>query len=664
MGGLTPGQKYVFTQYARGFGEPAGRLVNIETSDDNAIALIDQDLYGDQQGCIIKYSYTGPSSGELTVTYTAVNPDDTWHHYAFTNELAVQAYLEPAPIPSSQINVYDNLSWELVGNVDEPVYNIAIATDQAMTYIADSASGLVSGSYAPELEPETTYFWQVDVYSLGVKVCSSPVWSFNTLPVTPDAEKLLEWKFDEENGVIAQQTGLADNADGILVGFDSPDTPGISRINGLVNNAFYLNGKDEYVDISSAYSYMPTADGQSFAISGYFCTYDDYGPLFSMRNSTDEQPIIDITLGADGVQDVPGRVCLLVRDDSGSISWVNSGITVNDGHWHNFLVTRVGSQWTLYIDGISRAVINNAATGNVDLDMLAIGTSLRWIADNWQPGNNRYRDFHGILDEFCVWDGELQPHQINDLISILPDDGDFDYDQDIDVNDLGYLTQTWLGDLWWPVQPEFVLEDMEGYLTGENDYNAYWHILPESGYGSLDLSVLPDSDGQYGQIMQMDYDFSAGGLHAFVYATFKERGINMGLFNQFRIRLKKAAGCEISKIIVDFYDGRDKAGPALEDLYIKGSITFDISGAQENEWLTLNGNIPDNIRACTDLYAVKFSIEDGGSDIGALYLDSMMLTDQTEDCIPSVKMLCDINSDCIINMLDFVELANNWLEAD
>jgi hypothetical protein len=57
-----------------------------------------------------------------------------------------------------------------------------------------------------------------------------------------------------------------------------------------------------------------------------------------------------------------------------------------------------------------------------------------------------------------------------------------------------------------------------------------------------------------------------------------------------------------------------------------------------------------------------FSIEDGGEDIGSLLVDSIELADGTEDCIPVVgQMVPDMNGDCSVNLLDFVELAQGWL---
>jgi hypothetical protein len=414
---------------------------------------------------------------------------------------------------------------------------------------------------------------------------------------------------------------------------------------------------------------MPTADGQSFAISGYLRTFDDFGPLFSMRNSTDENPIIDIALGMDGVQNQPGRICLLVRDNAGSRSEVNSGVTVNDGRWHHFAVTRVEGRWTLYVDGVSRATINGAATGEVTLDFMAIGTSLKWIADNWQPNNTHFRDFKGILDEFTVWNGQLQSHQLAQLALILPPQGDIDFDLDVDTDDLAVISADWLAVTRTPVQPTFVLEDMEGYTSDPNTYKNHWPYTREDIYGELELTVIPDpNDGIYGQVMRMDYDFrnSGSAIHAHVPVKLVNRGADLGLFDSIEVRIKKLTGCDVPQIILDFYDGRFKADPSSADLYDKGRITIGIENVPENEWTVVSGVIPNDVdlKSCADLYQIMFSIRVGQAQSGTLLIDSMELLDGTDNCVPVVgQMVPDLNGDCVVNMLDFVKLAENWLKG-
>jgi hypothetical protein len=667
--GLMPGTDYVLTQYTRGWGNPGGREVNITTSADGRTTTLDGNILGDGNGYLYKYAYTAPASGELTLTFDPLT-SNSWHHYAFSNELVVPAYVDPAPLPGASVNYDVELSWVLQGDVINPTYNLKVATDAAMTNLVVNEPGLTVTALTPFLNNDTTYYWQVEIVEDGSTVLYiSPVWSFITTPPQP-ALKVIEWKFDEIIGTIAEQTGPTEDADGILVGFNDPNTPGVSHVTGLVNNGLLLNGKDEYVNVSNASVYMPTADGQSFAISGYLRTFNNYGPLFSMRNSDDGQPIIDIALGADGIQNEPGRICLLVRDDQTAAAWTNSGITVNDGRWHNFIVTRTDGIWKLYIDGILRGNINGAATGNVNLDLLGIGTSLRWIADGWglDATYSAYRDFKGIVDEYTVWDGELQPGQIEALASILPPQGDIDFDLDTDIDDLTDLTADWLGSTYTPVQSSpVVLEDMESYTNDPNTFKEYWAYTPEvENYGLVtSLSMVPDPNSVYGQVMRLDYNMN-GKFHTHIPFRLLDRRVNSSLYDRLTMRIRKLPGCESNRLILDFYDGRDKVDPVVEGMYPKGRLEVDFAAAPMDEWVTMDWTIPQTLAftACTDLYQIMVSLQDGGADVGSVLIDSIELIDGTENCVPVVgQMVPDMNGDCVVDLLDFAEVAKGWLDG-
>ena len=664
--GLTPGLDYVLTKYTRGWGPSGGREVNITTSVDGRTTMLDGNILGDGNGYLFMYFYTAPASGALTLTFAPLVSNDTWHHYAFSNELVVPAYVDPTPLPGASVNSDVQLSWILNGEVLNPTYNLKVATDAAMTNLAVSQHGMSATAHTPYLNSDTTYYWQVEIIEDATTVIyTSPVWSFVTTP-PQDAVKVIEWKFDELAGHIALQTGPTEDADGILKGFNDPNTPGVSRVVGLDNFGLYLNGKDEYVDVSNAYTYMPTADGQSFAISGYLRTFDEFGPLFSMRYSADENPIIDIALGNDGIQVQPGRICLLVRDDTGSRSQINSGIQVNDGRWHPFAVTRVGGKWTLYVDGIARSVINGAATGEVSLDMMGIGASLRWLADNHHAGNTHFLHYTGIVDEFTVWNGELQPHQLAELASLVPPQGDINLDLNVDLDDLGELTADWLSDNYTAIQPTAILEDMASYTTDPNTFKEYWAYTPETLYGLVtSMSIVQDPDGLYGQVMRLDYDFN-GRLHTHVPFRLHERRVNLSLYDRLIMRIRKLPGCESNRLILDFYDGRDNVDPIAEGLHSKGRLEVDFAAAPMDEWVTMDWTIPNTagFRTCTDLYQIMVSFEDGGADVGAVLIDSIMLIDETVNCVPDLfTLVSDMNGDCVVDMLDFALFAEGWLNG-
>ncbi len=660
--GLIPGRQYCLTHYTRGFGDPGERYVNITSSIDNSTSLFDQNFFGNGNGALFRYTYIAPASGQLTLTYQAVNPADTWHHYAFTNEEVIPVYLDPAPLPGAEIEIDSNLSWTLNGSLSDPQYRLILATNPNLSNPVTDVSGLTDNRYTPSLNAGTDYYWQVTILKDDTIVYTSPIWQFTTLTAPPDAEKVLQWSFNETRGAVAYQSVPASIGDGTLIGFNDPDSPSVHQP-GLAGNALLLNGADEYVDISSAHNALPIAEGQSFSISGYFRTYGNYGPLFSMRNSNTETPIIDITLGADGVQNQPGKVCLLVRENNGYMSYINSGQNVNDGQWHNLIVTRHDNIWTLYLDGNVRATMSGSATGALTPNWLAIGSSIEWLSANWQPNYNHYRFFKGLVDEFTVWQGVLQPHQRTQLQALITAPQDINSDSIIDSLDLNTMADQWLTNQIIPAQSS-ILEDMEAYNATAISYSDYWLNPAESGYGNTDLAIVHDSAA--GQALQWNFNFN-GNQYAKCNFRLRDRRTDLAPFNRLQIRLKKPASNPGDTLLLDLYDGRSNIDPISSGLYYKGRASFDLSNLPANQWTTLQAEIPYDFangfpETCHDLYQFDLFIgETDRTGSGTLLIDTITLINDAPDCFPAVDSLQpDLNDDCIVNLLDYLLLSQVW----
>ncbi|MBN2064257.1 MAG: family 78 glycoside hydrolase catalytic domain [Sedimentisphaerales bacterium] len=660
LNGLSAGQQYALNLYSRGWGEPGTRQVSITTSDNGQTATLDQNCYGDGQGGIFRYVYTAPASGSLSLSFQAVVSADTWHHYAFSNELLTANYIDPQPANDAVLTNETPLSWQFYGDIQADSYQLRIAADPALTDLIVDASNLTETEYMPALLFDTQYYWQVTACWQGGQY-AGPVWSFTTDSAPVDAVRKLQWSFNETQGITAGQSGAVAGGSGLLTGFNAPDSPA-SRPVGIDGRALYLNGADEYVNVSSAYALMPTAVGQDFAISGYICTFDDFGPIFSMRNASSETPIIDIALGADGVQTLPGQICLLVRDNAGSYSTTRSGITVNDGRWHNLIVSRSEGNWQIFVDGQPTGSINGFATGAMTLDYMAIGTSLRWLADDWQSNNNHLRYFDGFVDEFAVWDGLLLTSQKNDLVNAVAKPTDIALDGSVNISDLDMLAGQWLADYQTPQQPVTVLEDMESYAdTAQMQQN--WVYTPETGYGQLALTLLNDPAGEFGKVMRLSYNFN-GKMHAHVPFILGDRRVNSSLFDQLNIRIRKESGCQVSKIILDFYDGRFNLDPVSSGMHSKGRLIIDISSLPAGQWTDIISVLPDTIAfsSCRDLYQIVLSIEDGGLDTGSLLVDSLVLHDFAPDNIFTVQNArTDLDLDLKTDMTDLAILAADWL---
>ncbi len=671
--GLTPDENYVLTLYARGWDSSTGsRSTNVTTSDDVRTEYLAQDEIPFGEGRLFRFSYTAEASGELLVTFDNVN--GTWLHYAFSNEVD-GPYLVPTPGVGEAINYDDVLNWSFENSdVASRTYNVTVTTDPNLTENVQSASDLTAATFDPTLDPETDYYWQVEVEDGGVLVYTGPVWNFNTHPAG-DAAKVLEWKFEDGLGATVEQTGSSDNADGVLVGFADPNNDLSMSVTGLVGQALELNGLSEYVDVSAAHPYMPTGDGQYFAVSGYFRTFGDFGPLFSMRKSgeatgPDDVPLIDIAMGTAGVDVVPGAICLTVRDDTGSIKFDTTTATFNDGRWHNFIVTRALDDWTLYVDGVEEIVLTNAATGAVTLDWLALGSSIRWQETDW--GNGKYNQiwFDGQLDEYTVWSGILQSGQIETLASIVPPQGDIDFDLDTDVTDLNAMTQVWLDDSMTPVQVDVVLEDMESYTSDPNSYNMKWMPVEADDLGTTTLTPQVDPNDAGNTVMRMDFDFAGQQQIQSRFWLLEDR-VDFAVFDQFKIRIKVLPATDADVFFMNIFDGRGLVDPANEDLYYKGQMQIDLTQVPVDQWVELVIEIREDFAGtgnggpltCHDLYRFTVAAYDEDSaGSGSVLIDTLALADATETCVVEVGALIpDFNGDCLVNLLDFAQLAENWM---
>ncbi|MHC4519040.1 MAG: hypothetical protein ACYTAS_10655 [Planctomycetota bacterium] len=85
---LVPGTTYVATFYTVGYGGAGGRFVDITPSDNSRHPTrVDQNGAGSGNGQLIKYTYIATST-EMSFVFDALVTGDSWHHYAFSNEVA------------------------------------------------------------------------------------------------------------------------------------------------------------------------------------------------------------------------------------------------------------------------------------------------------------------------------------------------------------------------------------------------------------------------------------------------------------------------------------------------------------------------------------------------------------------------------------------------
>ncbi len=184
-------------------GVSQGTVVYAETkgthgdSDDEEDEPMQFKLTWDRLGDIVKYSGYGDSVVDYdevaiwdrNLTYEEIQ--DMWNCGQGTRLLPEMASIPRLPYPVNCAEAVDPgviLTWQAPGLEGELTYDVYMDTSDANSPAPDG-QGISATSYTPvsELLPDTTYYWRVDVISLGdggPTTSRGDVWSFTTLPAT------------------------------------------------------------------------------------------------------------------------------------------------------------------------------------------------------------------------------------------------------------------------------------------------------------------------------------------------------------------------------------------------------------------------------------------------------------------------------------------------
>lgn len=118
------------------------------------------------------------------------------------------------------------------------------------------------------------------------------------------------------------------------------------------------------------------------------------------------------TANGYGATTSKGITIITKESDTASNRAVSSGVTLNDGKWHQVIIVRNGddaSSAALYVDGVSQSLTDNTgiyATGN-PASVGRIGSG----------GSNYGGSLKGSLDEIALWDTSLTSTQALALYS-------------------------------------------------------------------------------------------------------------------------------------------------------------------------------------------------------------------------------------------------------
>jgi hypothetical protein len=171
---------------------------------------------------------------------------------------------------------------------------------------------------------------------------------------------------------------------------------------GRIDGADTFDGTDDFTDLGTSLS-LNFADGTPFTVEGWYNTTEQYGTLFSFRNSTSGGALIDVCVGYDGAVNIAEKLMTIVRQDGGGGGYARvTGPTVNDGTWHYFVLTRdTGSVIELFSDGVSQGTGSGSESGGaITTNLRALGCERKWVQDSYGNADQRY--LIGTIDEVRV----------------------------------------------------------------------------------------------------------------------------------------------------------------------------------------------------------------------------------------------------------------------
>jgi hypothetical protein len=205
------------------------------------------------------------------------------------------------------------------------------------------------------------------------------------------------------------------------IGANDATASGASRstLTRIGSHASNFDGTDDYATLGTDAS-LNFAANAAFTIAGWFQTNDDYGPLITLRSSTDVNMIIGVYIGRSDASTTAYQIKANVGGGGASDAQISGtlvshnliGSTTN-ANWHHFALVRGANSETveLFLDGLSVGTNTNSnADGAITTDLRAMGTDLRWNADGGKTADELY--YTGKMDDFAIWSTALTAAQI------------------------------------------------------------------------------------------------------------------------------------------------------------------------------------------------------------------------------------------------------------
>ena len=212
------------------------------------------------------------------------------------------------------------------------------------------------------------------------------------------------WLLNETGGLSAYDLSGNDNH-GTL-------TNGPTWASGRTGQALSFDGVDDYVNMGNGSS-LNVLSGQGFTVSGWVKTTDNYGQLVSLRNSADDYPVFDLSIGYNGVTNNSGNFIPLMRyDGKTGLAKITSSENISNGIWHFVaaVLDQSGDTFKAYVDANVYSVAQTVDGSITTQEDRAIGAERKWVRDLKGTIDQQY--LIGLIDEVHIYNRALSMQEI------------------------------------------------------------------------------------------------------------------------------------------------------------------------------------------------------------------------------------------------------------
>ena len=553
------------------------------------------------------------------------------------------------PLPAHEAMGVDPaaaLEWQGPELVDDPKFNVYFGTDpnlpESLRISTEQDETMAYPIEDEAMDQGTKYYWRVDVYDPNTG--GNPAMTTGTT-----------WEFTTRYGLLALYEFEADPNDSSGNGYDG-NFQGDAQIvaDALHGNVLSLGGTG-YVDMVEPKTAAELGIGGNSPKSMTAWVYTrefNGGGLFDVGSHSDGQEFSLRTLDNNNTW----RIQYYGGDYD--IDFIHD--TLNK--WVHFALVHDGSYTRMYVDGILKVMAPRVL--NVSGD------------DTFRIGQYGSSGFNGLIDDFAIWDYALSAEDIRRMVPA----GDSETDGDVDVADLETFADGWLGDNTTPVSGPVILENAEGYSPAHMTYPIWFeHTIKDCAESSGTPSLLTSDTPEGNQAIRLAFDYPASCSgsddwimmgHFFVSPTGLVH-VDIVQHDELRLWVRTHSGNEDGitwevQLASDYEspDGQPylvaRIGPfsSTAEPGVWREIAVDLRNGNNVNWESPFSRI-DEVPYIVGMVITALNNTGGPGGTATIDLDDVRILDYTPGCagLPAA----DLNGDCVVDMLDFGILADQWM---